>query len=170
MSKNWLNQLRKKPSKREKILFFIMLGVVGLIGFKLVIWSNFEAIQMTKAQVKMAVPQSSVKFQKELSIPKKWMGTGEDVQDALEATLHPSYTRELTITKSEFSSTKMEEDKQKREVSLIVSGGYEALEHYLHYLENMPAPMVIQTFSIQRSAADSYELTLEISGAIYGSN
>jgi hypothetical protein len=83
--------------------------------------------------------------------------------------LDSAHTGELKITKSEFSSMVADEGKQKRAVRLIVSGRYDALERYLHYLENMPAPLVIQTFSMQK-LADSDELTLEISGAIYGAN
>ena len=162
--------LRKKPNKREKILFAVMLAVVGLTGFKLLVWNDFQAIQITKAQIAMVTPQYQIVHSQNSVLPKKWVGTNGDVQDALETILDSAHTGELKITKSEFSSVKTDDGKQKREVNLVVLGSYAALERYLHHLENMPAPVVIQTFSLQRSAADSDELTLEVSGAIYGAN
>lgn len=170
MNINWNKLLFKKPDKREKIVFFLMLVVIPAAIYKSYLSDDIRAIGDAKAKITAARVKPVGKTKLPTSKEKSWVGTIEAVRDAPEAALSSSSSQNVKVTKSQFSPMTPEGNRQKREVTLSAMGSYYALEQYLNYLEDMPAPLVIHNFSIQKSASSSEVLNLEISGVIYGAN
>lgn len=161
--------MRRKPEKREKILFGILLTVIMATFFKSIILVDIEEINIVRSQLDIIKQQPFTTLPK-TETKKRWIGTTKDVRDASETAFDPEQIQNIKIIKNQFSPIKIDQSRQIREVSLSVMGDFYALKNYLSHLENMPAPLVIHTLSIQKSAADSDVLNLEISGELYGAN
>lgn len=164
-----MKSLRKKPEKREKILFWVLLVVISITALKSFVWTDIQMIRIVKSEIELAT-ESNLNLPAAKNVQKKWVGTTDAVREAPEKLLSSYEHLGIKVIKNQFSPVILEQDREKREVSLVVEGDYYALERYLNYLENMPAPLVVHTFSIQKSATDSAVLSLEISGDFYGAN
>lgn len=161
--------LRKKPEKREKILFWVLLVAISITALKSFVWTDIQTIRIIKSKIELE-KESSSNLPASKNIQKKWVGTTDAVREAPERLLSSCEHLGIKVIKNRFSPVMFDQDREKREVSLVVEGDYYALERYLNYLENMPAPLVVHTFSIQKSATDEDALSLEISGEFYGAN
>ncbi len=174
MNLEWMKPLRRKPDRSEKIKFGILLTAIGLMTLRSCVWADIQEIDSVKEQIDEAKQQKPVmappKASRSTPPKKNWVGSVAAVKDAAETALNSYYIRNIKIAKNQFSPLKADQGRQKREVSLSATGNYSALERYLNYLENMPAPLVIHTLSITKSGSDPDVLNLEISGDIYGAN
>lgn len=181
MNTDWIRLLKQKPKKAEIILFVAGMVILSVTFISFSLFSDLAELEGVKAQIETKKAAIALKQKTPLPIPvpeikkpdldkKNWVGTIEAVRDASETALNLSYLQGGKIMKSQFSPITIVEERQKRDVSLSVTGNYYVLEQYLDYLENMPAPLVISSFSIQPSGTDPDVLNLEVSGAIYGAN
>ncbi|MES2504443.1 MAG: hypothetical protein V4534_06140 [Myxococcota bacterium] len=169
-----MTQLRQKPAGREKILFVGMLLVISVLVVRSCIWDSHQRISTLQSEIESLkkvppVPPKAVKKAPEKG-EKKWVGTARAVEDTFEILITSAHLHSIKLTNHQFSQPRQEGGYMKEDVSLTVLGSYGALEKYISYLENMPAPLVIDSLSIKRSSVDRDILSMDLSGGLYGAN
>ncbi len=168
-TKEILTLLHGKPSERERWMYFGFLVISVFIYFNGYFYPKYQenkslysAIEASHQLMKQPVQAKKVS--------KHWSGSSLALEEAPVKILDPIYLQNIEVLGAHTSPVANEAPWLKRNVTLSVSGSYHALEDYLSYLQNMPAPLMIKTLSIKTQETDSEVLEMELTGVVYGSN
>ncbi len=161
--------LSRKPSEREKWMYLGLLVVSGFIYFQNHFYPKYQenknlyaALEASRQIIAQGKPYNQAL--------KRWSGSALQVEEAPIKILDPAYLQNIEVLGVESSPVTTEESRLKRDIKLTASGSYHALENYVSYLQNMPAPVMIKTLKMKSQETDSELLEMELSGVVYGSS
>jgi len=172
----------QKPNRREKIIFAVALliffsafvkscwipshSAIGIIQEQM---ASLEVQKNALAQAANLKPLVTASSGKEFDILEEkkghLMGSLKDMEQILKQLSDSTLLRGLVIKKSTFSEIEREGEMAKRGVELEVEGSLSSIGHYIEALESLPAPLLIESFSIIPS---DDRLLAQIKGNIYG--
>lgn len=172
----------QKLNSRERIMFLVML-LVGSGGFlkscvmasNAVIKESEQKLSDLDAEKKrleqiVTAAQSAEPTSPVASNSKNWTASSADLASAADAILQSFRLKNLRLSKSVISDVTANKDNSslfQRDVTLQVDGTLSRVGAYLAYLENMPAPLVINQFSLQPTKDQPEMVRLDITGGVY---
>lgn len=172
---------RQKPNSRERIMFFAAMAACCL-GFFRACWSP-SAETMTKLQKELEKVEQEKKVSLQLGLshatssampasykPATLTGVGSlaDVQDAIDTIAQPLSLKGVQLTDVKVEELQREGELVREKVELKLVGSFYAVAEYLEFAENLPAPLVIEDFSIASNDDRSGRVTTTIKGSFYG--
>lgn len=171
---------RQKPNNRERIMFFAAMVGCCLAFFR-ACWSpGHEAMLEMQGQIDKARQEQKVAVQLGASRApsaaavsvapgvKMALGSIQDVQMAIDAIAQPLLLKGVQLTEVKASEIEREGKLVRQKVELKLVGSFYAVAEYLEVVENMPAPLVIEDFSIATNDDKSGRVTTTIKGSFYG--
>ncbi len=174
--------LNQKPNRRERTIFILLLAALCLGFVRSCLLASHHAISSIRQQLEstseerrqlIAAPntaEASPAMQSDLvekaTINSKRFGSRQDVVDAVHFLTQPLQLRGVKIIKSKFADLREEGSLIYREADLTLSGSFAAIGAYIETLEALPAPLIIETLSI--NSDPSSRITAEIQGRFYG--
>lgn len=175
---NWT----QKPNRREKAVFalalLIFFGVflrscwvpsrraIRTIQEQMAPLESEQAVLAKAANLKPLVTAQTGEVFDILGEDKgHFMGSLKNVEQILKQLSDSSLLRGLALKKSTFSEIEREGPLAKRGVELELVGSLSSLGRYIEALESLPAPLLIESFSIVPSDG---RLSAQIKGNIYG--
>jgi hypothetical protein len=167
--------LKQKPNKREKTIFFVALCLIFAVFLKQCAWPSYVTLNATQEQFKELRNQrveleslTTPQVVTNLPVQKQWVGTSkEDLDNAIDEITESLYLQRVKILKIQFSDLAKKQNMSTRDVTLTLKGGFEAIGQYIEHLENMHAPLVIKSISLQPDGDDPSNIVVNLSGGVY---
>lgn len=172
---------RQKPNSRERIMFFAALAACCL-GFFRACWSpSAETISDIQEQMKKIEQEKKVAVQLGgVSAPSSTtpspiktgvlagVGSLAEVQQAIDSIAQPLLLKGVHLMDIKVDELEREGNVVCQKVELKLSGSFYAVAEYLEAAETLPAPLVIEDFSIATNDDKSGRVTTTIKGSFYG--
>lgn len=171
---------RQKPNARERIMFLVAMAL-GLLGFFRACWApgheTMSEIQdqmnKVKQEQKVAAQLGSAKVSSPETPASKvgalsGAGSIQDVQQAIDDIAQPLLLKGVQLVEVNATELERESNVVRQKVTLKLVGSFYAVAEYLEAVENMPAPLIIEDFSITSNDDKSGKVTTIIKGNFYG--
>lgn len=173
---------QQKPNKRERTMFLVAL-VVFLFGFMKACWlPSRQAIDELHDAMNKAEQEKRVATQLRTTpaastaptaaptsnMPKLAAGTIKDVEGAVQAISEPLLLNGVVITGFKQTELQREGNFVRQQVELNLQGNFFMIGGYLEALEKLPAPLVIEDFSMSLGDDKSSKITVALKGSFYG--
>lgn len=172
---------RQKPNARERIMFFAVLAV-GCLGFFRACWSpSNETIRELRGEIEKVNQEKKVAAQlgpAQTPSPAAPMlaktgtmdgiGSLRDVRQATDAIAQPLLLKGVLLTGLNAAELEREGNIVRQKVELNLVGSFYAVAEYLDAVEHMPAPLIIEDFSMTSNDDKSGRVTTTIKGSFYG--
>ncbi len=115
-------------------------------------------------QITLKKSEIQVKEPKE----RQWLSKRESIESSIKSVVNPVHIVSVKIT--DFSSTDSKEKESpfpKRKIALVAHGEMKELGHFIEYIENLEAPLVVESLSIAPDGNSPGNLILKIEGGFY---
>lgn len=172
---------RQKPNSRERIMFFAAMAACCL-GFFRACWSpsaekmttiraELEKVKQEKVvatQLGAALAPSATPSSPGTPVALTSVGSLTDVQQAIDTIAQPLMLKGVQLVDVKVEELQREGNLVREKVELKLVGSFYAVAEYLELAENLPAPLVIEDFSIASKDDRSGKVTTTIKGSFYG--
>lgn len=166
--------LNKKPNRRESAIFIAVLVLFSFAFVKSCIIPSQEALSKINQKIK----ESSAEKTNLLSVEKivdseqlgqkKWFGPKGAINFTTSELLRNFAQDEVTLFRSRLGTPEQVGPLRKQTVAAYVRGNFSNILKLIYFVEALPAPLVIEQFSIKRvSQEKSGKIELDLKGAIY---
>jgi len=189
-------KMNQHINRREKTLFLGVALVSSFVFFKTCILDTGESITKLKEEV-ATLNQERDTLANELSVfqqhsgqkkgsERDFVSSAAAIEQSLGAIARPLNTQGVHIVKTDFAETSGGQDAKKaaktpaeikeaairslviqKNATFSVAGNFEAVGRYVDYLEQLPAPFVIDRFSFNADENILGKVHAEIHGGFY---
>lgn len=171
---------QQKPNARERVMFFATLAVFFL-GFLKACWfPSRSAISDLREEIDKLSKEKKVVAQLVTTAPTPagvvvpqgnvltGAGSIQDVQSAIESVAQPLLLKGVKLLGVKSADLEREGNMVREKVELQLAGSFYSVAEYLEVVETLPAPLVIEDFSITLNDDKSGKVTAMIKGSFYG--
>ncbi|PIR21193.1 MAG: hypothetical protein COV45_00165 [Deltaproteobacteria bacterium CG11_big_fil_rev_8_21_14_0_20_47_16] len=172
---------QQKPNARERTMFFAAM-IVFFLGFLKACWfPSRSALSDLKEELHKLEQEKSVSIhlqatpQAGATIPQipqsgstAGIGSLKDVQSAIGTISQPLLLRGVKIQEVKTTDLEHEGNIVSQNVELQLVGSFYSMAEYLESLESLPAPLVIEDFSLALNDDRSGKVLADIKGRFYG--
>lgn len=171
---------QQKPNARERIMFFAAMAVF-LLGFLKACWfpsrsaiselrEEIEKLGQEKKVAAQLIPAGSTPGAAVVPQGDALTGAGsiQDVQSAIENIAQPLLLKGVKLMGVKSADLEREGNMVRQKVDLQLAGSFYSVAEYLEAVETLPAPLVIEDFSITLNDDKSGRVNATIKGSFYG--
>ncbi len=169
--------LKQKLNQRETVIFLATLLVAFLGFYKSCVVPNQQALSDTKEQtqtfeternrlIKQVAAQKEPKPQDTSHNP--WVGTPDALNETMDSLGRPLQLKGISLVDLQLSDIQKKEDPfNQKGIVLTLSGNFQAIGQYIEHLENLPIPLLIESFSIAPDGNQLSTVVVKIQGGFY---
>lgn len=171
---------QQKPNVRERIMFFAAMAVFFL-GFLKACWfpsrsaiadlhDEIDKLHQEKKVAMQLRPDIAAPGGAPIAASPVLTGAGsiKDVQSAIKNISQPLVLKGVKLLGVKVEELERDGNVVRQKVEMQLSGSFYSVAEYLEVVETLPAPLVIEDFSISLNDDKSGRVTTMIKGSFYG--